>query len=93
MPGWRSTLRPPETKGLELTLVAAAVPRFQPISGWDLRKDRQHRGPKPTRFLAPAGSAYFFRCQGDATQLWLKSICDSEQDRRDGFGIVLIGDC
>jgi CRISPR-associated protein Cmr3 len=90
--GWRpSWSQPPETKDLEMELVAAAVPRFQPVSGWDLHKAR--RGPKPTRFLAPAGSVYFFQCKGDPAQLWMRSICDAEQDRRDGYGIVLIGDC
>jgi CRISPR-associated protein Cmr3 len=90
--GWRpSWSQPPGTKDLDMQLVAAAVPRFHPVSGWDLHKDR--RGPKPTRFLAPAGSVYFFQCKGDPEQLWMRSICDDEQDRCDGYGIVLIGDC
>jgi CRISPR-associated protein Cmr3 len=90
--GWRpSWSQPPDTKDLEMQLVAAAVPRFQPVSGWDLHKDR--RGPKPTRFLVPAGSVYFFQCKGDPAQLWMRSICDHEQDRLDGYGIVLLGDC
>jgi CRISPR-associated protein Cmr3 len=90
-PSWCSDGRPPGTTNLELELVAAAVPRFQPVSGWDLHKDR--RGPKATRFMAPAGSVYFFKCKGDPTQLWMRSISDRDVDRRDGYGIVLIGDC
>jgi CRISPR-associated protein Cmr3 len=89
-PAWLRHGRPPETEGLKLELVAAAVPRFQPVSGWDLRKG--HRGPKATRFLAPAGSVYFFRREkGDLSQLWMRSICDRPEDRRDGYGIVLTG--
>lgn len=44
--GWR----PP---GVEL--VAAAVAGQQAVSGWDLAKG----GPKPNRFMVPAGSTYF----------------------------------
>ena len=85
---------PPGVKDLRLELEAAAVPRFQPVSGWDLRK-APHGGPKATRFLAPAGSVYFFRVRGtgDPAQLWMRSICDGEQDQRDGYGIALTGDC
>lgn len=36
--------------------VAAAVPNAVPVSGWDLAR----KGPKPTRFAVPAGSAFFF---------------------------------
>jgi len=45
--GWK----PP---GLEP--VAAAVGGYQAVSGWDLAKG----GPKPNRFMIPAGSVYFF---------------------------------
>jgi CRISPR-associated protein Cmr3 len=89
-PGWCGGLCPPGMPDLKLELVAAASPRFQPVSGWDL----QARGPKATRFLVPAGSVFFFRViGGDPAKLWMRSICDREQDRRDGFGIVLLGDC
>ncbi|MCC6284465.1 MAG: hypothetical protein IT439_04050 [Phycisphaerales bacterium] len=37
-------------------LVAAAVPGFVPVSGWDLRRGQ----PKPTRHFVPAGSVYCF---------------------------------
>jgi CRISPR-associated protein Cmr3 len=83
---------PPGFPELRLKLVAAAVQRAVPHSGWDLTKRGAH-GQKPTRFLAPAGSAYFFETEHDvdARPLWLRSICDNEQDRRDGFGLVLCG--
>jgi len=87
-PAWTDTGHPPGTTGLELKLVAAAVPRAIPLSGWDLKK----QAPKKTRFLAPAGSVYFFQViSGDPSQLWLQSVSDQLQDRRDGFGIVLCG--
>jgi CRISPR-associated protein Cmr3 len=40
---------------LDGRLVAVAVPGSLSFSGWDLARG----GPKPTRFAAPAGSAYF----------------------------------
>ncbi len=94
-PGWldgKNEGSPPELPGLKLRLVAAAVPRAVANSGWDLTK-RGSRGQKATRFLAPAGSVYFFESQDelDVRPLWLRSICDREQDRRDGFGVVLCG--
>ncbi len=82
-------------KGLKLKLVSACTDRWKPISGWSLEKGRQ--GPKPIRRLVPAGSVYFFNIEGDvdaatlAKSLWLRSVCDEEQDRRDGFGLALWG--
>ena len=90
-PGWMTHGTPPGLDGLELSLVAAAVPRAAALSGWDLTK-RGKRGEKATRFLAPAGSVYFCEVKrGDPRRLWLRSIADQEQDRRDGFGLVLCG--
>lgn len=80
-------------KGLKLKLISACIDRWKPISGWSLEK----RGPKPIRRLVPAGSVYFFEIDGDvdaatlAKSLWLKSVCDEEQDRLDGFGLALWG--
>ena len=81
---------------MELELVAAVVPRFAPISGWDLAR----RAPKPTRFLAPAGSVYFFKL-GEAVReehlkrLWLSPVSEEPESgrslRRDGFGLVAFG--
>jgi len=81
--------------GLELKLISACTERWKPISGWCLEKGKQ--GPKPIRRLVPAGSVYFFEIEGDgdavalAKSLWLKSVCDNDQDRRDGFGLALWG--
>ena len=95
-PGWldvRNEGSPPGLPHLHLRLVAAVVPRAVPHSGWDLSK-RGVRAQKRARFLAPAGSVYFFETQQnvDARGLWLRSICDDDQDQRDGFGLVLCGD-
>ncbi len=93
-PKWIDATRPsgcpPAAPGLRLELCAAAVERWQPHSGWDLAKSKA----RPTRRLAGAGATYWFRRRGDldATAmdaLWLASICDDEQDRRDGFGLAL----
>ena len=81
-------------EGLKLKLVSACTDHWKPISGWSLEKGK--RGPKPFRWLVPAGSVYFFDVlKGDAAvvakNLWLRSVCDDKQDRLDGFGLALWG--
>ena len=73
-----------------LRLRAVAVERWQPHSGWDLARQQ----PRATRKLVPAGTTYWFALAGDASlealrALWLTSVCDEAQDRRDGFGLAL----
>jgi CRISPR-associated protein Cmr3 len=82
------------TSGLKVAIVAAAVPRYRAVSGWDARKGTQ----KASRRLAPAGSVYFLSLEGDETAIqqfidgvWMNTISDDEQDRRDGFGLALLG--
>lgn len=82
--GWR----PPELPGL--TLMAAALDRWQPHSGWDLAQ----RKPRAGRKLVPAGAVYWYRLTDAATPadlaaLWLAPLSDDAQDGRDGFGLVL----
>ena len=94
-PGWLDdTLSgsPPESPGVRLRLRAAAMARWQPHSGWDLARGRA----RPARKLAPAGATYWFKvlgaCDANAlAALWLASVCDEPQDRRDGFGLALPG--
>ena len=92
-PGWLDKEligSPPGVPGLRLQLRAAAVARWQPHSGWDLARCQ----PRSSRKLASAGAAYWFRILGNADRnelkaLWLACVSDLEQDRRDGFGLVL----
>jgi CRISPR-associated protein Cmr3 len=94
-PGWLDDSfcgRIPGT-GLEVRLTGACIERWKPVSGWGLEKGSV--GPKPVRRMAPAGSVYFFEVlHGSASCLpnvWLKSVCDEIQDRKDGFGLALWG--
>lgn len=98
-PGWLDDKlegSPPPTPGMSsspdvrLHLMAVAVDRWQPHSGWDL----QHWKPRATRKLVAAGATYWFTIIGkpnadDLAKLWLASLCDGEQDRRNGFGLAL----
>jgi CRISPR-associated protein Cmr3 len=95
--GWRPTwfeehsqAPPPEFTGLQLRLRAAALERWQPHSGWDLAGQR----PRAARKLIPAGAVYWVELHAEPDddilrRLWLGSICDDLQDRRDGFGLTL----
>lgn len=70
---------------------AAAVGRPQVVSGWDLAAG----GPKPARRMAPAGSVYWVDVPNDVAG-WLERahwgcVSDDEQDRRDGFGLAVVG--
>ncbi len=49
-PAWFDGWKPPH-----LRCIAAAVPGFEGISGWDLALG----GPKPTRFMVQSGSVYY----------------------------------
>jgi len=82
----------PGIAGLQLVLKAAAVERWQGVSGWDLAA----WGAKPARKAVAAGATYWFEVVGDppddwAEKLWLAPISDQLQDRRDGFGLVIPG--
>ncbi len=91
-PGWLDEQlegTPPGYK-VKLKLVGVCNSRWKAISGWDLQK----HGPKPIRRMVPAGSVYFFTTTDNALSLsdfWLQSVCDHEQDQRDGFGLALWG--
>lgn len=80
-------------------LIACAVGRPSVVSGWDhCRTDRYPRGrPKPSRRCAPAGSVYWLELQPEVDvkrwvdEHWFKNISTHEQDRRDGFGLAVVG--
>jgi len=95
-PGWLDENLegiPPNSR-VKLKLISACVERWKPISGWSLEKGKV--GPKAIRRLVPAGSVYFFevldgKASDIAKSLWLQSVCDENQDQRDGFGLSLWG--
>ncbi len=92
-PGWLDDDlqgAPPCAPGVRLRLVAAALARWQPHSGWDLAT----QSPRATRKLVAAGATYWLELLADVDEaalapLWLASVCDAAQDRRDGYGLVL----
>jgi len=92
-PGWLDANlqgAPPTLPNLKLKLIAAAVGRRQPVSGWDY----QTNNPRPPRYTVPWGSVYFFEVlEGsvDPQALWLTPVSDEISDRNDGFGLVLPG--
>jgi CRISPR-associated protein Cmr3 len=92
-PGWLDEDgegTPPGAPGARLRLAAVALGRWQAHSGWDLAA----QAPRPTRKLVGAGTTYWFEFRGTPdpaalASLWLASLGDSEQDRRDGFGLAV----
>jgi len=83
-------------KDFNIKIIAAALSRYQTISGWDYAKENGG-APKPTRRLVPAGSVYFLNLKGVAdieafvNAVWLQAISDDDQSRLDGFGLALLG--
>lgn len=92
-PTWLRTTHA-QAYDVKVDLRAIAVHRPQVVSGWDLALGT----PKPSRRLAPAGTVLFLSVQGsdDALtrwieQTWMQCVSDDEQDRRDGFGLAVLG--
>ena len=87
--GWR----PDEAQLGGGRLVGAAVGRPEAVSGWDMAAG----GPRPSRRMAPAGSVYWVSFDDAAaaaewaSAMHFRSISSDEQDRRDGFGLVIVG--
>jgi len=94
LPGWNGQSWP-LGGGVEAIVRAAAVPRPAIISGWNLETGQA----KHTRRLAAAGSVYFLELRGGTDEAigdwcdaaWLGCVSDNEQDRRDGFGMAVLG--
>ncbi len=81
-------------KDVAVEIKAAAMNRYQVVSGWDFERGR----PKPTRRLTPAGTVFFLKLTGEkekiiawANDIWMKCVSDEDTDRRDGFGLAAIG--
>jgi CRISPR-associated protein Cmr3 len=96
--GWRPGAAPGQLlgprHGVTPRLAAACVPRAETISGWDFEK----RQPKETRRLVRAGSVYWLDLAGApddrgrwAEEVMMSNVSDAEQDRRDGFGLAVVG--
>jgi CRISPR-associated protein Cmr3 len=92
--GWKPSFLLAERHRARVQLIAAAVGRPQVVSGWDYAIG----GPKPSRRLAPAGSVYFLKLEGDiknwCQQTWWHNISDEEPNfaaRKDGFGLCVLG--
>ena len=92
--GWRPgrVLAPEE--GVTPTLIGAAVPRADVVSGWDLATNK----PKPTRRVVPAGSVYWLQLDGDEAarrrwvqRWWWTAISDRDEERLQGFGLCVLG--
>ncbi len=83
----------PGTIDVQLKLFGVLNERWKALARFAL--DPQNRGARPLRRMVPAGSMYFFEVQqGDAAllaDLWLQSVSDGEQERRDGFGLAVWG--
>jgi|JI8StandDraft_1071087.scaffolds.fasta_scaffold39298_2 CRISPR-associated protein Cmr3 len=76
--------------GLRVRLVAQAIERWLPVSGFDLQLWK----PKVMRKAVAAGAVYWFKVVGTvpdnlSATLWLQSISDHAQDRCDSFGLVV----
>jgi len=71
--------------GVSVRLVAAAVNRAERIGGWDIAQ-----GEKPMKAYVPAGSVYYFECNGEVTYNG-QPITDDLTEGQIGFGQVLIG--
>lgn len=92
--GWRPSWLLEERAGVKPALAAVALRRFQTVSGWDMERGE----PKRSRRLVPSGTVYFLKLEsrgGKATEwldeLWMRCVSDEEQDRRDGFGLAVVG--
>jgi CRISPR-associated protein Cmr3 len=101
--GWIPEWLLQKVEGIETQahLRAAKVDRPLTLSGWDYAaKDAKgHRGvPKETRRAVSAGTVYWLELEGAPDQRrawvrhwWMKAVSDKEQDRRDGFGLAVMG--
>lgn len=84
--------------GIPVRLVSAVVGRPIPIGGWELRPgDADRERPRPIQRAVPAGSIYWFETDAKPEsvieKLHFQCISDSDNDRKIGFGLSLIGGC
>ncbi|HHO47334.1 MAG TPA: hypothetical protein ENN06_02580 [Desulfobacteraceae bacterium] len=83
----------PGLAGARVRLCSAFVPRWQPVSGWDMAT----RAPKAMRKLVPAGAVYVIeveqpeRSREIAAHLWGRTLVGGTGAGDDGYGIALVG--
>jgi len=77
-------------RGISLTLVAAAVGRWQPIGGRDITPNGSQRA---IRGAVPAGSVYFLESDAKANDVLSEfdGQCVSDVDGQIGFGLCYVG--
>jgi CRISPR-associated protein Cmr3 len=83
--------------GGKFRLVAACLRRREFVSGWGLGP--MSHGPKPMKWLAPAGSVYFLEVveepkaglAASLAEAWLQPVSSNSSDRRRGYGLALWG--
>jgi CRISPR-associated protein Cmr3 len=85
------------TNNVTPTLKAVALAQPQIVSGWDLER----HAPKPTRRLAPAGTVYFLKLEGEdeairrwVGDMWMQCVSDNEAGKLAlaGFGLAVLGE-
>jgi len=102
--GWLPVSIDPDTdyrgnlNGIPVRLVSAVVGRPVPIGGWELRSgDAGRERPRAIQRAVPAGSVYWFETEAKPEdvieKLHFQCISDSDNDRKIGFGLSLIGGC
>jgi CRISPR-associated protein Cmr3 len=72
----------------ELQLMAAAIARYEAVGGYDIARGAQ----KPSRRYVPAGSVYYFVCNGPVR--WRRGPADTaltDEGAEMGYGQFLIG--
>jgi CRISPR-associated protein Cmr3 len=96
-PGFSAERLESEIGGQRCRLVAAAVPGFVTVGGWDLARARS----KPLRRALPAGSVFLFAPEEGgpgaaamAAALDGRCFCDFDDSlARQGFGLAVAGVC
>jgi CRISPR-associated protein Cmr3 len=94
--GWRAADWSRWFDGNNLTLVSAAVNRFYPTGGIRVDTESQKGDHQKAMYrYVPAGSVFFFECDGPAQRKKANSaprpVTDDEHDGQIGFGQVYIG--
>ena len=81
-------------RGVPVKLVSAALGRYLPAGGWELRpSDGRAQQPRAIQRAVPAGSVYWFRTEAGADEVLekLHFKCISDIDSQLGYGLSLIG--